>query len=181
MVLGRADLRCALLDMKKLISTACAAASDAANQEGSLPDGSLPELIRPGNAAILAGIDQAALTKAIARFRSATRIGMRRTAARSTGIEARHHALARRLTTREADYLRFTANPDVSFDNNAAEREIRMIKVRQKISGCLRTFTGAEQFCAIRSYLATAQKHEITFFDALTRLAGGQAWLPQTS
>ena len=53
-----------------------------------------------------------------------------------------------------------------------------MIKVRQKVSGCLRTFTGAEQFTAIRSYLATAQKHEVKFFHALTTLAEGQPWLP---
>jgi len=56
-----------------------------------------------------------------------------------------------------------------------------MIKVRQKISGCLRTITGAEQFCAIRSYLATARKHDIGFFHALTTLAEGHAWMPATS
>ena len=53
-----------------------------------------------------------------------------------------------------------------------------MIKLRQKVSGCLRTFTGAEQFCAIRSYLATAAKHGINFFDALVTLAEGRAWMP---
>ncbi len=53
-----------------------------------------------------------------------------------------------------------------------------MIKLRQKVSGCLRTFTGAEQFCAIRSYLATAAKHGIDFFDALVTLAEGRPWMP---
>lgn len=43
-----------------------------------------------------------------------------------------------------------------------------MIKVRQRVSGCLQTLSGAEQFCAIRSYLATAAKHDIGFFHALT-------------
>ncbi|MHB8187617.1 MAG: hypothetical protein ACYDDU_16390 [Dermatophilaceae bacterium] len=56
-----------------------------------------------------------------------------------------------------------------------------MIKVRQKVSGCLRTLTGAEQFCAIRSYLATAAKHDIGFFHALTTLAEGHAWTPAVS
>ncbi|MGH3626184.1 MAG: IS66 family transposase, partial [Sciscionella sp.] len=65
--------------------------------------------------------------------------------------------------------------------NNAAEREIRMIKLRQKVSGCLRTLTGAQQFCAIRSYLATTAKHGIHFFAALTTLAEGRPWLPETA
>jgi hypothetical protein len=43
-----------------------------------------------------------------------------------------------------------------------------MVKIRQKVSGCLRTLTGAEQFCAIRSYLATIAKHGIDLLDALT-------------
>jgi hypothetical protein len=55
-----------------------------------------------------------------------------------------------------------------------------MIKLRQKVSGCLRTLTGAQQFCAIRSYLATAAKHGIHFFAALTTLAEGRPCLPET-
>ena len=56
-----------------------------------------------------------------------------------------------------------------------------MIKVRQKVSGCQRTLLGAEQFCAIRSYLSTAAKHSINFFDALVRLAEGRPWMPSTA
>jgi hypothetical protein len=56
-----------------------------------------------------------------------------------------------------------------------------MVKTQQKISGCMRTMIGAEHFCAIRSYTATARKHGINHFDALTRLARGQPWLPQTT
>jgi transposase len=64
-------------------------------------------------------------------------------------------------------------------DNNAAEREIRMIKLRQKVSGCLRSLTGAEQFCAIRSYLSTAAKNGVQFFGALVALTEGHPWLPE--
>lgn len=94
-------------------------------------------------------------------------------------VPARCRALARRIRDRLDDYLRFADDRRVPFDNNAAEREIRMVKLRQKVSGCLRTLTGAKQFCAIRSYLATAVKHGVRFIDALTLLTLGQPWLPE--
>ncbi|MER7007611.1 transposase, partial [Dactylosporangium sp. NPDC000555] len=79
------------------------------------------------------------------------------------------------------DVLRFAHDLRVPFDNNLAERDIRMVKLRQKISGGLRTWTGAETFCAVRSYLATARKHGVNALDALTQLHNGQAWTPKTS
>ena len=93
----------------------------------------------------------------------------------------KHHALARRLLGREDDYLRFTTDSRVPFDNNAAEREIRMAKLRIKVSGCMRSMAGAENFCAIRSYLSTAAKHGIGNLDALTRAATGTPWIPETA
>ncbi len=122
--------------------------------------------------------DPAAVAAQVRRYHDAVVIGAHHTRARSTKLERKHHALARRLRDRQDDYLRFTTDDRVPFDNNAGEREIRMIKLRQKVSGCLRTFTGAEQFCAIRSYLATAAKHGIDFFDALVTLAEGRPWMP---
>jgi transposase len=53
-----------------------------------------------------------------------------------------------------------------------------MIKLRQKVSGCLRTLTGAKQFCAIRNYLSTAAKHRQNLFDTLVMLAEGRPWMP---
>jgi transposase len=53
-----------------------------------------------------------------------------------------------------------------------------MTKLRQKVSGCLRTLTGAQQFCAIRSYLATAAKHGVHFFQAFIILAEGRPSMP---
>jgi transposase len=56
-----------------------------------------------------------------------------------------------------------------------------MAKLRQKASGCLRTLTGARQFCAIRSYLSSAAKHGIGFFDALVMLTKGEPWMPAST
>ncbi len=93
----------------------------------------------------------------------------------------KHNALARRLLDRQDDYLRFTTDWRIPPDNNGSERDIRMIKLRQKVSGCLRTLTGAKQFCAIRSYLSAAAKHGHNLFDTLVMLAEGQPWLPATT
>lgn len=77
-------------------------------------------------------------------------------------------------------YLRFASDLQVPFDNNEAERVIRMSKLRVKVSGCMRSVQGAEAFCSIRSYLATAARHGIGWLDALTRAAEGSPWSPET-
>jgi len=134
--------------------------------------------------AIAAGadtVDPDALSKQIQLYRWAAQIGLSQTAARSDKVMRKHHALARRLLDRQADYLRFTTDWRIPPDNNGSERDIRMIKLRQKVSGCLRTLTGAKQFCAIRSYLSTAAKHGQRLFDTLVMLAEGQPWMPATT
>jgi transposase len=131
--------------------------------------------------ATLATMDQTALAEQIRRYRCAALIGQDTTRIRVTTLMAKHHALARRMIDRQDDYLRFTHDPQAPFDNNAAERDIRMTKLRQKVSGCLRTLTGAQQFCAIRSYLTTAAKHGVHFFQALVTLAEGRPWMPTTA
>ena len=68
--------------------------------------------------------------------------------------------------------------PAVPFTNNAAEQEIRMAKIRQKISGTMRTVTGAEHFAKIRSYLQTTNKHHLPAIAALTMLTSQNTWLP---
>jgi transposase len=87
-------------------------------------------------------------------------------------------ALIRRLTARRAEVLRFTADLAVPFDNNQAERDLRMVKLAQKISGCWRTLTGAQAFCTIRSYIATARKHGHDTLAALRDALTGNPWLP---
>ncbi len=86
-----------------------------------------------------------------------------------------------RLDERENEVLRFATDFRVPFDNNLAERDIRMVKLQQKISGCWRTIEGAERFLAIRSYLSTARKHGQRPIDALSALTSGRPWLPASS
>jgi transposase len=66
----------------------------------------------------------------------------------------------------------------VPFTNNQAEREVRMTKLAQKISGCWRTLTGAQAFAATRSYIATARKQGLDPLDALRRAFAGDLWIP---
>ncbi|WP_346278607.1 IS66 family transposase [Pseudonocardia sp.] len=123
-------------------------------------------------------VDEAALAEQIHHYRKAAQAGIDRTAARSDTLMKKRNALAQRLINRQDDYLRFTHDWRVIPDNNGSERDIRMIKLRQKVSGGLRTLTGAQQFCAIRSYLSTAAKHGMHFFDALAMLTNGHPWIP---
>jgi transposase len=83
-----------------------------------------------------------------------------------------------RLDEREEEVLRFAHDFRVPFDNNLSERDLRMIKLQQKISGSWRTRQGAERFLAIRSYISTARKQGLKPVEALTKLAAGRPWLP---
>ena len=138
----------------------------------------MQRLVADATAAGADALDPDALANQVQLYRSAAQIGRTQTSARSSTVMRKHHALARRLLDRQDDYLRFTTDWRIPPDNNGSERDIRMIKLRQKVSGCLRTLTGAQQFCAIRSYLSTAAKHGHTFLDTLVMLTEGQPWMP---
>jgi hypothetical protein len=114
-------------------------------------------------------------------YRDAAATGIALNAARKGKLQQKRHALATRLQAREADYLRYARDLRVPFDNNEAERVIRMAKLRIKVSGCMRSAAGAEAFCAIRSYLATGGRHGINWLDALTRALDGNPWIPGTA
>jgi transposase len=113
-------------------------------------------------------------------YRQAAAAGITLNAGRRTAPQRKRRALASRMSARDGDYLRFARDLRVPFDNNPAERVIRMAKLRIKVSGCMRSMRGAENFCAIRSYLATADRHEISWLHALTRAASGSPWIPET-
>jgi transposase len=82
--------------------------------------------------------------------------------------------LLERLIQFEDDVLRFMVELDVPFTNNQAERDLRMSKVQQKISGCFRSDLGAKMSCRIRSYLSTCQKNGVSSEEALRLLFEGR-------
>jgi transposase len=82
--------------------------------------------------------------------------------------------LLERLRDFETETLRFMTNKIVPFTNNQGENDIRMTKVQQKISGCFRSFEGAQIFCRVRSYLSTCRKHGIMPTEALETLFSGR-------
>ena len=96
---------------------------------------------------------QPALTKARPRGPPPRRVG---------------HNLLLRLSTRKADVLRFLTDPSVPFTNNLAERDARMMKLRQKISGGFRSEQGAADFAVIRSLISTARKQGWDLLQTLT-------------
>jgi len=97
---------------------------------------------------------------------------------RPVALTRKHHALARRLLERQDDYLRFTWRFAVAPDSNGDERDIRMAKLRQKVSGCLRTLAGARRFCAIRSYLSPPPSMACAWSMPLVLLTEGRPWMP---
>ena len=143
----------AMIAVKDLVETA--------REQGTVPDG-----------------DAVAIQQHL--LRSAVVLGHNATAGRATKLERKYHALFGRLNNRWNDYQRFVADPAVPWDNNAAEQTIRMPKLRTKVSGCLRTLSGAEEFAAIRSYTATAVRHGHNTLDVLIQAADGQPWIPAT-
>jgi transposase len=86
--------------------------------------------------------------------------------------------LLERLEVHRGEVLRFLEDLRVPPTNNLAERDIRMVKLQQKISGCWRTLDGAQAFLTVRSYVSTARKHGVNPLVALRRLFQGDPWMP---
>jgi transposase len=84
-------------------------------------------------------------------------------------------ALIERLILHKAEVCRFAEDFKVPFDNNQAEQDLRMLKVKQKVSGCFRTKEGADDFLSLMTYTGTALKHGVGAFNAIRNALTGKA------
>lgn len=128
------------------------------------------------------GLDEEVFKKARRHYKAIIRKGRADHPRRQPGQGRTKQDKATNLLDRLDDYdlcvLAFLVDPNVPFTNNQGEQDIRMIKVKQKISGCFRTLDGAQCFARIRSYLSTCRKQGINLWDACFQAALGQPFLP---
>ncbi len=143
--------------MQRLLRRACRVTNRARAQGGALKPRLIARIERCYDAFLAQGLAfheaQPALAQAGRRGRQRRRVG---------------HNLLLRLSTRKPDVLRFLTDPRVPFTNNLAERDGRMMKLRQKISGGFRGQDGASDFAVIRSLLSTARKQGWDLITTLT-------------
>jgi transposase len=97
---------------------------------------------------------------------------------RESPIVAAARKLVNRLGAKRDEILFFMRDFRVPFDNNQAERDLRMLKVKQKISGCFRTDTGAEEFCRMRSYISTMKKQGQSVMGTIRSVFAGKTMMP---
>jgi transposase len=150
--------------MQRLLRRACHATNLARESGVALKPGLVACIERRYDAIVAEGLafheKQTPLARAVAKRGGKTR----GRAPRRTG-----HNLLLRLMTRRDDTLRFLRDPTVPFSNNEAERDVRMMKLRMKISGGFRSQEGAADFAVIRGFLATARKQGWNIIEALRR------------
>ena len=155
-----ADLMAVLLDMKEAVEQAKAAGRDRVEPQV------LQHLLDCYQAAIAAGykVNPPTPPPAIPK--------------RGKQGQSKARNLLDRLSKHQDAVLRFLYDFDVPFDNNLAERDLRMFKVKQKISGCFRSTAGAEGFARIRGYLSTLRKQGMNLLLSLEQVLLGYPVLP---
>ncbi len=120
--------------------------------------------------------------RALKNYHAVVRRGRCRHPRRASGqgrcAQSKAANLLDRLEDFDCNILAFLWDERVPFTNNQAEQDIRMIKVRQKISGCFRTLKGAQIFCRIRSYLSTCRKQGHNLWEAIQKAVAGHPFIP---
>lgn len=89
------------------------------------------------------------------------------------------HRLLEAIETHQDSFLKFLVDPEVPFDNNQGERDLRMVKLKQKISGCFRSVEGGEHFCRIRGYLSTIRKNGLAALGQIEMAFQGNPFIPE--
>lgn len=92
--------------------------------------------------------------------------------------QAKGKNLLDRLSKYQDETLRFLSDFRVPFTNNLAERDLRIIKVKEKISGSFASFKGGEIFCRIRSYISTLKKNNIAVLQGLRDALADKSYVP---
>ncbi len=154
-----ADLKSLLLDMKE--------ATDQARKQGK--HWLDPLEVADWEAQFLGILDEGDLAHPRAQAPPGTRGRCKQSPARN---------LLDRLRKYQKAVLCFLQDLRVDFDNNLAERDLRMIKVQQKVSGCFRTLAGAQAFSRIRGYLSTLRKQGLPLLSALQATFCGHPLIP---
>lgn len=100
--------------------------------------------------------------------------GERGTAERGRIAQAEARKLVARLERYRTEVLRFMTDFRVPFDNNQAERDLRMVKQQQKVSGCFRSGEGEREFCRVRGLISTARKQGRAVLESIEKVLRGQ-------
>lgn len=101
--------------------------------------------------------------------------------ASSGGANNEEYTLLHRLDRHRGDILCFLSDVRLEPTNNQAERDLWMMKLRQKINGCFRSWSAAQRFARVRSYLSTARKQGLGFLTAIRSALNGQPFIPLLS
>jgi transposase len=156
--------------MSKLLVEIKKAVEETQPQAASLPSAQLEEFERRYAEIVKAGFDANPPVPSLAREGQGKKRGRPK---HSPPVN-----LLLRLRDFIAPVLAFMYNFAIPFDNNQAERDVRMVKVKQKVSGGFRTIEGAKQFARIRGYISTARKNSKNVFEAIRDAFGGNPFIP---